>query len=408
MHNREKSSVGVSDYQGPHLHIPLDFVDWGELSPDHWYACDLERMPAAWESLECRVEGIKHEPHDYNIEIQLFGYRETFEIPSDGVITVHVPWGYLGLTAPGSDFRMQTCAVLARDKNSGWGTFLDRFTVSAYRTKADVPDNPPWRAGASEAYRAVASGRSGDNERLRPWHEIKSSSPATRARRRPLPAGAPRVGTYENGGYFFGITVDQDGTPYKNYVAPRAYEMFGPLVDKEFPSNAPDYPLRQCLDRTNSRANTERLRESSRLAAVVCDLTIDGFGGWAIPAVDVAELLYRNMHTGYRPSDLQPKDGDNGRSLPDSLPPYWSGDANHPTYYGYPETTVVDAFKRFGPEAFDHYTTCHISTVAWANTPLDVYESQLYVEFGGSPRRHGSPGVNEFALRPVRREKFNR
>lgn len=406
MKKRATRCSGVNDYQGPHLHIPLDFVDWGEFAGKRWFACDMERLSAVWEPLECRIEGIEEDPDDYLIEVQLFGYEEEFEIPQDGVITVHVPWGYPGLTEQGSDYRRITCGVTARNKATGWGTPLDSITVSAYLTKDDLPADPPWLASVPEIVRAATETDHRHRGHVLPWHECEPR-PSSRTRRSPLPAGAPRLGAFENGGYFFGITVDRDGTPYKNYVASRRYEMFGPLVDRSVPGNEPDYPLRQCLHRTDSRANTERLRDHSRVAETVLGLDAGGFHDWAIPAVDVAELLYRNMHTGYRPWPLQPADGDNASSLPESLPPYRLVDGTN-TYSDYPQTSSVEPFRRFGTEAFNKYTTCHISTVAMANVPLDTWVEQSFIEFGGTPRRSAQPGINSFGIRPVRREKFNR
>jgi hypothetical protein len=379
LNNRTSSSLTPRDYDGPHLHIPLDFIDWSEPgSPEPTYAVSLKRLPEPWEPLVCQLRNVVIDPELFTIEVTAFGFQRSFEWnPDKPTIEFAIPWGYMGLR---SDEEFEALAVLLRDKQTGRGTYLELSWTYLYRNA--IPQQlpsvlAPTPPAPTQALSALPL----------PGETSESDRP-------PLPPGAPALGTFEKGGYFFGITVEQDGTAYKLYVAPRRYEMLGRLVSESWKADDMNHPLRRCIHRTDSYANTELLRDDSPLARTVLGLEVDGVGGWSIPAVDVAELMYRNLHSGYRPwrDQANVRDGDNGTSWPRGLP--YEDDE--------PVPSAVKAFRRYGDEAFDYHQSCHISTVSRPRQPF-VY--QLAMMWGKSAWNPESIGNR--IVRPVRRERFS-
>jgi len=90
-------------------------------------------------------------------------------------------------------------------------------------------------------------------------------------------------------------------------------------------------------------ANTRALAEAgSGLAAKVLALEINGVGGWAIPARDQLELLYRNHKPTAEENWCSYRDGENPSSVP---PGALYTEAS-------PAQTGVEAFRDGGSEAF--------------------------------------------------------
>lgn len=173
MNNRTSSSLTPRDYDGPHLHIPLDFVDWSEPgSPEPTYAVSLKRLPEPWEPLVCQLRNVVIDPELFTIEVTAFGFQRSFEWnPDKPTIEFAIPWGYMGLR---SDEEFETLAVLLRNKQTGRGTYLELSWTYLYRNA--IPQQlpsvlAPTPPAPTQALCATAS-----------WRNVRIGSTTTSAR----------------------------------------------------------------------------------------------------------------------------------------------------------------------------------------------------------------------------------
>lgn len=382
------STAGIKSFVGEYLTIPLDIVPWFESSNGEMnYALDIRTIPKPWEPIVCTVRGIVTDPSTFDIEVDLFGFGVDFQYDPDvSSIDVELPWGYLGLVPEGPS-QLTFFSVRLRNRYTGIAVQYDHHRC--YLINGDIP-----LVDRSSAAGRLLEGLRTDRERVRhPRREGRHAGagrrPTPQRRTRPV-RGAPRIGEPGGGGFFFGIT-SENGVLYKNYVAPRQYEMAGAICD-DLDEMDPNHPLRKILHRTDSRANTEALQPYSTIAKAICGLTIDGFSDWGIPALDVGELLYRNLNSGERwiEHTYDKADGDNASSVPQGFP-Y----APHQ-----PPITEANAFRHFGPQAF------HWAMYCWLSNPAVPDAEQLMgvtTAFGGSPRYLLNTWMR-LSVRPVRRE----
>jgi len=97
------------------------------------------------------------------------------------------------------------------------------------------------------------------------------------------------------------------------------------------------------------------------MARSVAKLHAEGYDDWAIPAIEVGNLMALTL---------------------------------------YPQTTTIEAFREGGPEAFHKYAS-EALTAAVGND--DAYVRALRLDFMSGGIEGVSPEINLFEVRPVRR-----
>jgi hypothetical protein len=207
-------------------------------------------------------------------------------------------------------------------------------------------------------------------------------------------SGELKAGIRAGGGYLIGLTTEQ-GVVYANIVAPKQYELTGLLIDGAATSD-PGNLLRSALSRTDSRGNTEIIAPQSAVARQVLALDIDGYSDWAIPAVDVQEMIVRYFmpkpHASREDNAYIVTSGQNGSSLPNGFP-YLDQQ---------PGITSVEAFVEYGNEAFQ-LETFYTTSTAFQPGAQDV--TAYYWGFDTATVMDLEP-INHCPVRPVRRMPY--
>lgn len=145
------------------------------------------------------------------------------------------------------------------------------------------------------------------------------------------------IGDALGSGYYSGLIRIGDDV-HALIVSPREHGEFGivKLLDSAKPVPGAD-------SFADGLANTRALAEAgSELAAKVLALEINGVAGWAIPARDQLELLYRNHKPTAGDNWCSYRDGENPSSVP--FGGLYTADS--------PAQTGVEAFRDGGSEAF--------------------------------------------------------
>lgn len=117
----------------------------------------------------------------------------------------------------------------------------------------------------------------------------------------------------------------------------------------------------------DSAANTLAMAESgSKLAKWALGLRIDGRNDWALPALDVLELMHRHGKPGTRKNYCYMRSGMNTSSVP----------VGHPYVPNFPEQAALALFQAGGAEASDE-------DVLWSSTQSDAdYAWYQYFNYG--------------------------
>lgn len=146
-----------------------------------------------------------------------------------------------------------------------------------------------------------------------------------------------QIGDALGGGYYSGLIRIGDDV-HALIVSPREHGEFDSvrLLDSAQPVPGAD-------SFADGLANTRALAEAgSELAAKVLALEINGVGGWAIPARDQLELLYRNHKPTAEENWCSYRDGENPSSVP--FGGLYTEDS--------PAQTGVEVFRDGSSEAF--------------------------------------------------------
>lgn len=171
-----------------------------------------------------------------------------------------------------------------------------------------------------------------------------------------------QIGDALGGGYYSGLIRIGDDL-HALIVSPREHGEFNSvrLLDDANPVPGAD-------SFADGLANTRALAEAgSELAAKVLALEINGVGGWAIPARDQLELLYRH----FKPTDEENwcsyRDGENPSSVP------FGGLYTEAS----PAQTAGEAFRDGGSEAFSE--AWH-----WSSTMISASSGAAFHQFFGN------------------------
>lgn len=191
----------------------------------------------------------------------------------------------------------------------------------------------------------------------------------------------PVIGQAYGGGFVTGITRDPENGVRRLHIAAGAeHELTGAWGQYgERIQGADSF--------TDSRANTEAMAiAGSRVAQLVLALEVDGFTGWAIPARDVLELLYRNFKPTADANGQYTRSGDNPSSEP--VGRLYSEDD--------PAQTAYAGFGESEPEAFQ-------ARIYWSSTQRSALSAfgQHFAD-GGQNSYDGKD--DKFRIRPVRSE----
>lgn len=154
------------------------------------------------------------------------------------------------------------------------------------------------------------------------------------------------------GGYYVGRLRPPGCAPYALIVAPKALGEHDSVV-----WNRSLVSVDGALSYHDGLANTIAMAKAgSRLAQWALDLTIDGIGGYYIPALDELEVCYRHLKPGVQPNSLWYRSGINMHAEPPT-PPYTAE---------FPCQTALALFHSGGTEAFEE-------TPYWTSTQPASY-----------------------------------
>lgn len=116
------------------------------------------------------------------------------------------------------------------------------------------------------------------------------------------------------GGFFVG-TLTHNGQPHAVIISPKTE---GEFTEQTWPAQNSEIPA---TSYTDGLANTRAMAEAgSEIAKQILALNINGFTGWAIPARDQLELIYRAAKPSTSPNWCSFRDGENPSALPPTYP----------------------------------------------------------------------------------------
>jgi hypothetical protein len=169
----------------------------------------------------------------------------------------------------------------------------------------------------------------------------------------------PVIGAAFQGGFFAGLFRIGDNI-YANVVAPKAE---GDLDDTVWNSKYDSVAGTPGFN--DSLANTDAMAAAgSEIAAKVRALRIGGFDDWAIPAIDVLELCYRNLKPGTEENDCYSRAGINVSAAPPT----------YPYTQAAPAQTSTEAFKEGADEAFE-------TAWYWTSTQHAAYDDSAWLQY---------------------------
>lgn len=184
-----------------------------------------------------------------------------------------------------------------------------------------------------------------------------------------------QIGDALGGGYYSGLIRIGDDT-HALIVSPREHGEFNSV---RLLGDAKPVPGADSF--ADGLANTRALAEAgSELAAKVLALEINGVGGWAIPARDQLELLYRNHKPTTEENWCSYRDGENPSSVP--FGGLYTEDS--------PAQTGVEAFRDDGSEAFSeawHWSSTFIPASSGAAFSQDFFSGHQGYDYSFSRYR---------------------
>lgn len=355
MNTNPVRSAHPRNFDGQYIHLPFG------LEPGHGpdeYRLDVTTLPPyPSEPFTVVIGPVPEAWVGGRLLAVLFGFYQDIHVTAaDQTFQIEVPSGYItGMTLRRS--RSLVCFVGLWRPGQENGVPVESLSVTLHRPATDgtshARDDGDGATAETRALRdaGIAALMQGDPA---PVH--RSTQPLT------MPGQALRIGDRVGGGTFFGFTYERDtGRRYANIIAPRKYTLQDLLINEPTDSSDPDHPLRQTWHPTDSRANTEALVTHSNMARSVAKLHAEGYDDWAIPAIDVGNLMALTL---------------------------------------YPQTTTIEAFREGGPEAFHKYASEALTAAGGSD---DAYVHALRLDFFAGGIEGVSPEINLFEVRPVRR-----
>ena len=195
------------------------------------------------------------------------------------------------------------------------------------------------------------------------------------------PESLPIIGTPLEGGFYAGHYAIDD-KPIGLIISPKAIGQH----PKAIVWNKSEKSVAGALSYVDGLANTQAMAEAgSKLAQWMRGLRIDGFEDWYLPAQDELEILYRNLKPATVENWCYARAGINLSALPPTRP--YTPD--------HPVQTMLEAFRKGGPEAFDleayWSSTQHAASASYAWSQ-DFYHGTQY-------RHHKSVALRARAVR---------